>query len=292
MQWRLQGNGWLQAQLGALLVVAWLASAHGAAAGSRQLQQSDAISNSDGCITNGLIPKCEPGACATRNVQGTARWVCLRCLANYLPVVDASGQDNIIQCGERGPGRVALAARGIVAALPDRQQPQQLHAMPLMPFLALAVACWQPARRAWGARGAHERVSLTRRHCCCCRCRCHSVPAWVLRERHGHALHALPRRQLLPRRRPGRQPGQPRRQRRVRAQPGHARHGLALGSRLRGAGGLRHDQHLGGHALRQLQLRAGLQPPRALHALPERAGGGPGAQPAGRQSRHQEGRLQ
>lgn len=31
---------------------------------------------------------------------GVARWVCLRCLANYAPVVDSSGQDNIVQCGE------------------------------------------------------------------------------------------------------------------------------------------------------------------------------------------------
>jgi hypothetical protein len=32
--------------------------------------------------------------------MGVAKWVCLRCLSNYLPVVDASGQDNIVQCGE------------------------------------------------------------------------------------------------------------------------------------------------------------------------------------------------
>jgi len=62
------------------------------------LHLQDAISNSNGCLST--IQKCEPGACATRNVMGTARWVCLRCLANYEPVVDASGQDNIIQCGE------------------------------------------------------------------------------------------------------------------------------------------------------------------------------------------------
>jgi hypothetical protein len=63
----------------------------------RALLQSDAISNSNGCLPS--IQKCEPGACATRNIMGTARWVCLRCLANYEPVVDSSGQQNIIQCG-------------------------------------------------------------------------------------------------------------------------------------------------------------------------------------------------
>jgi hypothetical protein len=68
-----------------------------ASADARQLAQ-DALSNSNGCL--GTIPKCEQGACATRNVMGVARWVCLRCLANYEPVVDASGQDNILQCGE------------------------------------------------------------------------------------------------------------------------------------------------------------------------------------------------
>jgi hypothetical protein len=68
---------------------------------ARQLAQNqggDPLSNSNGCL--GTIPKCEQGACATRNVMGVARWVCLRCLANYEPVVDASGQDNILQCGE------------------------------------------------------------------------------------------------------------------------------------------------------------------------------------------------
>jgi len=64
----------------------------------RTLFQSDALSNSNGCLAT--IPKCEQGACATRNIMGTARWVCLRCMANYEPVVDGSGQDNIIQCGE------------------------------------------------------------------------------------------------------------------------------------------------------------------------------------------------
>jgi len=61
----------------------------------RQLTQ-DALSNSNGCLAT--IPKCEQGACATRNIMGVARWTCLRCLSNYEPVVDASGQDNIIQC--------------------------------------------------------------------------------------------------------------------------------------------------------------------------------------------------
>lgn len=65
-------------------------------AGRNLLQ--DALSNSNGCLSK--IPKCEPGACATRNIQGVAHWVCLRCLSNYDPVVDSSGQDNIIQCGE------------------------------------------------------------------------------------------------------------------------------------------------------------------------------------------------
>jgi hypothetical protein len=58
----------------------------------------DALSNSNGCLPT--IPKCESGACATRNVMGTARWVCLRCMANYQPVVTSDGQDNIVQCGE------------------------------------------------------------------------------------------------------------------------------------------------------------------------------------------------
>jgi hypothetical protein len=58
----------------------------------------DALSNSNGCLAT--IPKCEAGACATRNIMGVARWACLRCSGNYEPVVDASGQDNIIQCGE------------------------------------------------------------------------------------------------------------------------------------------------------------------------------------------------
>lgn len=69
-----------------------------AACDARQLAQQDALSNSNGCLAT--IAKCEEGACATRNVMGVARWVCLRCLANYEPVVDASGQDNILQCGE------------------------------------------------------------------------------------------------------------------------------------------------------------------------------------------------
>lgn len=79
------------------------------AAAQRALLQSDALSNSNGCL--GTIPKCETGACAVRNIQGQARWVCLRCLSNYEPVVDASGQDNIIQCGEQPllePAAVAL----------------------------------------------------------------------------------------------------------------------------------------------------------------------------------------
>lgn len=59
---------------------------------------NDGLSNSNGCLD--VIPKCERGACATRNIMGTGRWVCLRCMANYEPVVDKSGQDNIIQCGK------------------------------------------------------------------------------------------------------------------------------------------------------------------------------------------------
>jgi len=34
--------------------------------------------------------------------------VCLRCLANYEPVVDDSGQDNILQCGESDCGATGL----------------------------------------------------------------------------------------------------------------------------------------------------------------------------------------
>lgn len=65
---------------------------------ARALLQTEAVSNSNGCLE--WIPKCEEGACSTRNIMGTARWVCLRCLANYEPVVDSSGQANIIQCGK------------------------------------------------------------------------------------------------------------------------------------------------------------------------------------------------
>jgi hypothetical protein len=57
-----------------------------------------ALSNSDGCLPS--IPKCEPGACVTRDIMGVARWACLRCQGNFEPVVDGSGQDNIIECGE------------------------------------------------------------------------------------------------------------------------------------------------------------------------------------------------
>ncbi len=90
------------------LFVALLATAAlFASSDARQLAQ-DALSNSNGCLDT--IPKCEQGACATRNIMGVARWVCLRCLANYEPVVDASGQDNILQCGEWGSGGDSLAA--------------------------------------------------------------------------------------------------------------------------------------------------------------------------------------
>lgn len=81
--------------LAALLAAALLLTTAEAA---RQLAQQDALSNSNGCLPT--IPKCEPNACATRNIMGTARWVCLRCRGGYEPVVTADGQDNIIQCGE------------------------------------------------------------------------------------------------------------------------------------------------------------------------------------------------
>jgi hypothetical protein len=76
---------------------------------ARALLQTDAVSNSNGCLE--WIPKCEEGACSTRNIMGTARWVCLRCLANYEPVVDSSGQANIIQCGEHAFIDTALSCR-------------------------------------------------------------------------------------------------------------------------------------------------------------------------------------
>ena len=80
---------------------------------ARKLTQQDALSNSNGCLAT--IPKCEPGACATRNVMGVARWVCLRCMANYDPVIDASGQDNILQCGEWcGSGQAICCACAVV----------------------------------------------------------------------------------------------------------------------------------------------------------------------------------
>lgn len=82
----------------------------------RELKQ-DALSNSNGCITDGSIPKCEPGACVVRNTMGTAQWVCLRCLANYQPVVDASGQSNIIQCGKLGKSELCLVVQLLLALL-------------------------------------------------------------------------------------------------------------------------------------------------------------------------------
>lgn len=87
-----------------LAVVSVQGTADPTAPQQRTLLQ-DALSNSNGCLAT--IPKCESGACATRNVMGTARWVCLRCLANYVPVVDDSGQDNIIQCGKQETAAVA-----------------------------------------------------------------------------------------------------------------------------------------------------------------------------------------
>lgn len=91
--------------LAALLTLLVLLS--GSVSAKRAMLQSDeALSNSNGCLDT--IPKCEPGACATRNIMGTARWVCLRCLANYAPVVDSSGQDNIVQCGEAWEGMCGM----------------------------------------------------------------------------------------------------------------------------------------------------------------------------------------
>ena len=79
----------------------------------------DALSNSNGCLET--IPKCETGACATRNVMGSARWVCLRCMANYQPVVDGSGQDNIIQCGECA-ALILMALSGMLGFVGQQQQ--------------------------------------------------------------------------------------------------------------------------------------------------------------------------
>jgi hypothetical protein len=81
-----------------LLPVLLSSSVPAAQAARRSLQQTDAPSNSNGCLAT--IPKCEQGACATRNIMGVAKWVCLRCMANYQPVVTSDGQDNIVQCGE------------------------------------------------------------------------------------------------------------------------------------------------------------------------------------------------
>jgi hypothetical protein len=93
----------------------------------RSLQQTDALSNSDGCLAS--IPKCEPGTCATRNVLGVARWVCLRCLANYEAVVTTDGQDNIVQCGESS----VLGLGGVLRVLCSG--PQQ----PMVPALLTLV---------------------------------------------------------------------------------------------------------------------------------------------------------
>jgi hypothetical protein len=79
------------------LIVALVATTLCFTTEARKLTQ-DALSNSNGCLPT--IPKCEQGACATRNIMGVAKWVCLRCLGGYETVIDASGQDNIIQCGE------------------------------------------------------------------------------------------------------------------------------------------------------------------------------------------------
>jgi hypothetical protein len=64
----------------------------------RSLQQDTSLSNSNGCL--GTIPRCEANACVTRSIKGVASWACLRCLGTYEAVIDSSGQDNIIQCGE------------------------------------------------------------------------------------------------------------------------------------------------------------------------------------------------
>lgn len=95
------------------LLVALLATALCLSAEARQLTQ-DALSNSNGCLPT--IPKCESGACATRNLMGSAKWVCLRCQGGYDPVIDASGQDNIIQCGEWGNSS-CLCPRTVVHAV-------------------------------------------------------------------------------------------------------------------------------------------------------------------------------
>jgi len=92
---------------------------------SQRALLSDALSNSNGCLD--VIPKCERGGCATRNIMGTSRWTCLRCMANYEPVVDKSGQDNIVQCGKLsvptavGQGISIEVAVGVSATTPDQQ---------------------------------------------------------------------------------------------------------------------------------------------------------------------------
>jgi hypothetical protein len=111
------------------LLLCLLAPAVTRVAGSRALLQAvggDVLSNSDGCL--GAIPKCEQGACATRNTMGVAKWVCLRCLANYAPVVDGSGQDNIIQCGESAMGLGACRAPSCVCVDGSTRQ----HALALI----------------------------------------------------------------------------------------------------------------------------------------------------------------
>lgn len=80
------------ALLAALLLLSILNPAH-----ALRILQLDGLSNTDACL--GIIPKCEPGACTSRIVQGVSRWSCLRCLGNYQPVFDDSGQATVVQCG-------------------------------------------------------------------------------------------------------------------------------------------------------------------------------------------------
>jgi len=82
-----------------IVLILLLSASQQSIAARRPLQQ-DALSNSNGCLDT--IPKCERGACATRNIMGVARWVCLRWVG-YTP----------------GPGRVSEVTSKPLQAVAD-----------------------------------------------------------------------------------------------------------------------------------------------------------------------------
>jgi hypothetical protein len=178
---------------------------------ARSLQQ-EALSNSNGCLDT--IPKCETGACATRNVMGVARWVCLRCQGTYAPVVTADGQDNIIQCVcPRGTYETASGcARCPVSVVPS---PHQSNAGLVVCSMCTAASLTTPNKQP-------------------------TPLALLLALPCSPASHHLPLGQLLLlRRRSGREPHLPRHQLHLRRQPCHQEHRRPLPGRLCGTRWLR-----------------------------------------------------